>query len=214
MTRRSEVRIPRKEGRVKKWRAALLLATGLCAVMAARAQDGVIAAPNLAVAPDQRQIASAGRAPVRWQLAAGYQYDRTNVRGLLNPFSTNGIQVSATRFFSTALGIESQFGLGFGSASPKSSTRVLFAGGGPRLAYRGHGLEPWGHVLIGVEQLTFENSNLLPHNTSLGWIAGGGLDYHFKPRFSIRSEYDYVGTHFSGAFQRNYKIGTGLVFNF
>ncbi len=202
-------------GQAKMPRITMLLVALLFTGVGAATQDSASEPRTYAMPADASQIAPAGRATSRWQFAAGYQYERIALLGLLNPFGTNGVEVSATRFFSNFVGIEGQFGAGFGTAKTNSSARSYFAGGGPRLAYRGHSrVEPWAHALVGAQQLQITNVILPGSNTAPGWLAGGGVDYHVKPRVAVRVGYDYVGTHFSGAYQRNSKITAEVVWNF
>src|SRR5690242_4779827 len=49
----------------------------------------------------------------QWQLSGGYQYERINLLG--TPFNTNGLNVSAVRYFRRWLGAEGQLGFAFGN---------------------------------------------------------------------------------------------------
>ena len=157
--------------------------------------------------------------PTPWQIAVIYQYNRINMTG--SPFNTNGFQASVSRYFGDWFAVEALAGAGFGStgsatAPPNLTAKSVFAGGGPRLAYRGHWrVEPWIHGLLGMEHFRFtQTAGLLGSNTSLGWMAGGGFDIPIISHFSIRAGADLLGTHFFSADQRNFQAGAGLVYNF
>jgi hypothetical protein len=97
-----------------------------------------------------------------------------------------------------------------------TSANSLFVGGGLRLALRGRGrFEPWVHGLVGMERFRFsQTATAYGSNITLGYIAGGGADYHLNPRTAIRLEGDYVGTHLFFANQAHWQIVAGIVFSF
>jgi hypothetical protein len=157
--------------------------------------------------------------PTRWQVAIGYQYNRINLTG--SPFNTNGLNASVARYFGNWFGLEAQVGAGFGNTGsatlpPSLTMKSVFAGGGPRLAYRGHGrLEPWIHGAVGVEYFRFsQTAGIFGSNTALAWSGGGGVDFHLNPHTAVRAEADEVWTRFFGGDQRNFQAVGGLVFNF
>jgi opacity protein-like surface antigen len=172
--------------------------------------------------------AAAGQGPVgtgtssdltQWQFAVGYQYNRDNLTG--SPFNTHGINFSLARFFGSWFGLEGQVGVGFGKTGlstfpPDLTAKSVFAGVGPRLAYRGHGhVEPWVHGEVGVQHISFsQTAGLLGDNTAFGWVAGGGVDIPVNPHMAIRLEADSQGTRFFSVNQRNFQAIGGLVFNF
>ena len=157
--------------------------------------------------------------PTQWQLAIGYQYNQINMTG--DPFETHGANFSIARFFGSWFGLEAQVGLGFGKTGsttfpPNLTAKSVFAGGGPRLAYRGHSpLEPWVHGEVGMQHFSFsQTAGLLGDNTAFGWVAGGGIDIRLNPNVAVRTEADAVGTRFFGVDQRHFQATVGLVFNF
>jgi opacity protein-like surface antigen len=210
----SALRTARQQRLVRVARkAAALFGLLMCVALAVSAQDtGTVIAPPVGT---RTETAPAGFAHTRWQLALGYQYNRISLRGVLPAFSTNGAQVSVLRFFGNSFGLESQVGAGFGTAPTNLTFRSLFVGGGPHIALRVHGpFEPWVHGLAGIERINFNNSTLLGNRTSVAWAIGGGLDVHLQKQFAVRLQYDYLGTRFFGAYQRNSNLAAGLVWNF
>jgi hypothetical protein len=153
------------------------------------------------------------------QVSLGYQFNRINLTG--SPFDTNGLNASFVRYFGRRMGAEAQVGLGFGNtgattAPPNLTAKSVFAGGGPRLALRGHGpIEPWVHGIVGMEHFRFsQTSGVLGNNTALAAVGGGGIDFRFNPRASFRVEGDWLGSRFFSVNQRSFQVVTGLVFNF
>ncbi|MGH9678768.1 MAG: hypothetical protein ACRD4Y_02330 [Candidatus Acidiferrales bacterium] len=157
--------------------------------------------------------------PAQWQFSIGYQYNRINLTG--SPFVTHGLTTGITRYFGSWFGVDGQLGFGFGNTGATSSpsnlsAQSLFAGIGPRLAYRhGQRLEPWLHCVIGVEHFKFtQTAGVLGNNTALAGAAGGGVDYKLGPHTSLRAEADAIGSRFFSVNQRHFQVIGGLVFNF
>jgi hypothetical protein len=155
----------------------------------------------------------------KWQVAIGYQYNRINLLG--TPFNTNGLNTSIVRFFGRWIGLEGQAGFGFGNTGattlpPNLTAKSLFAGGGARLAFRGRSrIEPWVHGVVGMEHFRFnQTAGVLGSNTSLGGLAGGGIDLRLGPRTAIKVEGDWLGTRFFSLNQRHFQVVSGLAFNF
>jgi len=154
-----------------------------------------------------------------WQFSVGYQYNRINLTG--SPFSTNGLSTDVTRYFTRWFGVEGQLGFGFGNTgattSPANlSMKSLFAGGGARLAYRGHGrFEPWVHGVVGTQHFRFtQTAGVLGSNSALAVAFGGGADYQLGPRMALRVEADAIQSRFFSTNQRHFQVFSGLVFNF
>jgi hypothetical protein len=155
-----------------------------------------------------------------WQIAVGYQYNRDNLIG--SPFNTHGINVSVARYFGRWFGVEAQMGAGFygktgqTTTPPNLSTKSIFVGAGPRLAYRNRSrYEPWVHVLVGMEHYRFsQTAGLLGSNSALAGPAGGGLDVFLSAHMALRAEADAVGSRFFSTNQRSFQIVAGLVLGF
>ncbi len=154
-----------------------------------------------------------------WQVALGYQYNQINLLG--SPFTTNGLNISAVRYFGRWFGVEGQVGFGFGntgstSTPPNLNAQSLFFAGGPRLAYRNRGrIEPWIHGVFGEQHFRFnQTAGVLGSNTALAGAAGGGVDYLLGPHTAVRVEADFIGSRFFSTNQRHFQVVSGLVFNF
>jgi len=187
----------------------------ICATVGATCQDRAdgfsLQSPTASGSPR----AAAGFAPTAWQLAFGYQYNQIHIRGTFEPFNTNGLSASVTRYFGSLPGIEAEVGSGFGTAAPGVSANSVFVGAGPHLAYRRSGrFEPWVHGVVGAEHFNFSGFSFPGKTTSVAWIAGGGVDYRFASGFALRLQADYLGSHFGGAYQRNLQVAGAIVWNF
>jgi hypothetical protein len=171
-----------------------------------------VAAP---IAVPYNPAAHAGFATSQWQIADGYQFNRISFRGIFAPFDTNGFNASVTRFFGREVGVEGDVGAGFAPATPTAAAASIFLGAGPHLSFRGRThFEPWAHALLGVQHSEFGGVAFPANTTSVAWIAGGGLDYRFYSGFALRFQTDYLGSHFTGVFQRNLQIVAGVAWNF
>jgi hypothetical protein len=51
-------------------------------------------------------------------------------------------------------------------------------------------------------------------STSFAVLYGGGIDYHLVPLLSLRVEADVLRTSFFDGTQNNFRLSTGIVFNF
>jgi hypothetical protein len=155
----------------------------------------------------------------QWQLGIGYQFNRINLTG--SPFDTNGLNASLVRFVGGWFGLEAQLGLGFGDSGATTvparlTTKSVFAGGGPRLAYRNRSrVEPWIHGVVGVEHFRFtQTAGVLGNNTSVAGAAGGGMDFKLSPHTAFRAEVDWMFTNFFSMNQRHFQAVGGLALNF
>jgi hypothetical protein len=193
----------------------VLLALCVCASLGARAQDFASTLSSQAQSPFGSRTEHAGFALAPWQIAVGYQYDRLSFRGTLSPFSTNGGNISATRYLGRMFGIEAALAGGFGHAEPGVSTWSIAAMAGPRIAYRTRGrFEPWVHGLVGAVHFNFGGLQFPGSTTSAARVGGGGLDYRVNSSLSLKVQADYLGTLLAGVPQRNVQFVTGLAWNF
>jgi len=155
----------------------------------------------------------------QWQLSMGYQYNRINLTG--NPFSTSGLNVSATRYFASWFGVEGQAGFGFGNTGTTTNPSNLevgsvFLGVGPRLALRSHSrIEPWIHAVAGMEHFRFnQTAGVLGGNTGFAGLGGGGIYVRLSSHTSFRVEGDVLESHFFSMYQRSFQAVSSVVLSF
>jgi len=154
-----------------------------------------------------------------WQLSLGYQYNKINLLG--TPFNTNGLSVDAARYFGRWIGVEGQAGFGFGNTAmttspPNLSAKSVFIGAGPRLVWRNRSrIEPWAHLVVGLQHFRFTQTvGVLGNNSALAGAAGGGIDFRLGTHTAFRVEADAIGSRFFSTDQRHFQGIGGLVFNF
>lgn len=145
----------------------------------------------------------------------GLTGDAVNLKSL-----PKGVAGTFTYNFDKWWGLSADFGTSFGSR-----TSEYMISGGPRLMWRGDGVNFFAHTMLGVNILRPENT---PTSTGLGAVLGGGMDLKITKGIDLRLfEADYVlGRHnYSGiasslntSLRRPVLDGaalrTGLVFNF
>jgi hypothetical protein len=156
----------------------------------------------------------------KWNIAVGYQYNRDNL--LSSSFNSNGLNVSAPRFFDRWFAIEAQLGAGLSgntgqaSAPPNLTAKSLFVGAGPRVAYRTRSrYEPWVHLLVGIDHYRFtQTSDSLGSNSSVAGLCGGGLDVYLNPHVAIRGGADVIVSEFFSSNQRSFQVVGGVVLGF
>jgi outer membrane immunogenic protein len=158
---------------------------------------------------------------------AGYSYVRANPSTVSNDhFSLNGGTASAAYNFNNWLSGVADFGgyhttNGLASGLDGTLSTYLF---GPRVSYRHFGrVTPFGEVLFGAAHagggvFTTNSQN------AFAMTVGGGVDYRFSRRLSIRPlKVDYLLTRFnefntfnalSTQTQNNLRVSTGIVFRF
>jgi hypothetical protein len=175
----------------------------------ATSSESAPASPSVLAPPDRSA----------WQLGIGYQYEHFTSLG--QSFHTHGFNTSITRYLTNWFGLEGDISAGFAGNTGNplhAKAKSLFVGGGPHIAIMNSSkIEPWAHVLVGLQHFRFsQTSNVagLGSNSGLGFRAGGGVDIKFRPRVYWRIQGDYVDTHFRSKYEGGYAIGSGLVFNF
>ena len=158
------------------------------------------------------------------EIGFGYQYQHYDVFG--RSFPNNGFNVNfGMHLFDAITGADGRltvaaegtgiFGFGHTGGNPNLDAKSLFIGGGPHVAIQSRSrLEPWAHVLVGLEHFRFTQGPTLGSNSSLGFMAGGGLDVQVNRGLYWRVQADYLGTTFQSNVQSNYSIGTGVILYF
>lgn len=137
----------------------------------------------------------------------GYEYQHLNPGGT----GCHGLGLNLAYNLSDWLGGVGDFGIcrqaGLPSGLSAHNINYLF---GPRLTYRNFGKwNPFGQVLLGGQHV---GSNVGSAN-SFAMTMGGGMDYQYNDRFSLRLiQVEYLYTHFGGAAQNNARIEAGLVY--
>jgi opacity protein-like surface antigen len=164
-------------------------------------------------APAPPQSPSFNEEGYRWDLAIGYEYihfDSTQ-------FSANmsGLHTDLTYNLNSWFGLEGNVVSAFGGTivGGERTKYVLFAGG----ARIGWGpsrkrLTPWAHALVGGVHLNPQIANSSKNSFALQ--VGGGADWAYNSRVSLRAEADYVRSTLYSSTQNNFQIGLGAVIHF
>jgi hypothetical protein len=168
------------------------------------------------------QIFQPDRGP--YQFGFGYQYQHYNVLG--QKFHDNGYNADfGVHVFDwitgaslrLAVAAEGAAVMGFGhtGGTPNLNAKSLFIGGGPHVSIEsGSRIEPWLHVLPGLQHFRFTQSSTVGSNSAFGFMAGGGLDFRLNQRVNWRIQADYIGTRFQSSEQSNFSVGSGIVLHF
>jgi opacity protein-like surface antigen len=169
--------------------------------------------PALPDAPRAPQGNRFGDQDYRWDLAIGYEY----VHFESAPFTSNmsGLHTDLTYKLNNWFGLEGSLVSAFGGDvfSGERSKYVLFTGGGRIFSYSSERRwEPWAHALVGGAHLNPQIANSSKNGFALQ--LGGGADWRYTSRVSIRAEADYVRTQLYSSSQNNFQIGVGAVLHF
>jgi hypothetical protein len=155
----------------------------------------------------------------------GYSYAHADIGGL-NHANLNGWNGSVEGKVFPFVGIVADVSGHYGSqdfagicvTSPcptvSGDGRVLTAVFGPRVSVSVGKIRPFAEAMFGVSHLKVDFSGGTSTDTSFASVYGGGIDYHLLPFFSWRVEGDALRTSFSSGTQNNFRLSTGIVFNF
>jgi opacity protein-like surface antigen len=168
--------------------------------------------PEPAPAPEPKpRFIYSDRDDYRFQLGLGVSFER--FRSSVYSASAVGTNTSLSYFLNDWFGVEGNVSTFFApSIWNGEHIKLVNYGAGPRIAWRRPRWEPWLHGLVG-------GAHALPQtagHSQNGFSAqlGGGADYRFLPRLSLRLELDYVRTRLFGQWQNNGQAAAGIVFHF
>jgi hypothetical protein len=152
-----------------------------------------------------------GRDDYRWQLALGISWIR--FRTSIFNASAVGTNTAVAYYLNDWFGVEGTVATGFApQIYDKEHVKLVFYGGGARIAWRQKRWEPWLHGIVGgmheQPQTTGGGRN------AFGIQVGGGADYRFNPRFSGRLEADYLRSQFFSQSQNNFQLAASVVVHF
>ncbi len=152
--------------------------------------------------------------------------------GRLDSVSANGFIVSGAYNLKNYLGIVGEFSrhtkatnlsnllnlpVQVGAPNIRVTARANTFLFGPRFTLRTESIEPFGHVLIGGSNGSFDirggGITQSDSGTTLTFAAGGGLDIKFSRRIIVRLvQADYLRTFISGDDLNSARISTGIVY--
>ncbi len=166
----------------------------------------------------------------QWEWFIGYQWlnpggnipdNSTPPLAIKAPSSARGLGTNASYNFTKNLSLEGNYGVNW----KKTGYLINAFGFGPKLTYRGEGVNFFVHTLLGVQRL---NSNYNQSTTGVAALLGGGMDLKLWEPVSLRlfeADYQLGRENFSNnvppsdsALRRQTfngaRLTTGLVFNF
>jgi opacity protein-like surface antigen len=161
--------------------------------------------------PPQPKFLYGGREDYRWQLSIAASWLRFQ-SSLFNA-SAVGINTSVVYFTNDWFGIEGNITAVFApTILVNEHVKIATYGAGSKIAWRQKQWEPWLHGIFGGahEQPQFAGQS----RNSYAIKAGGGADYRWNPRVSLRLEGDYVRTGFFQQSQNDLQLAGGVVFHF
>jgi hypothetical protein len=170
-------------------------------------------------------LAAAGLASAqvpKGNIFVGYSYAKADI-GTADRVNLNGWNASLEGKLFPFVGIVADVSGHYGSSNVfcvsnpcvSGDGRLLTAMFGPRVSVSVGKLRPFAEAMFGVSRLKVDfTAGGSDSDTSFVSAYGGGLDYHLAPFFAWRVEADAVRTKFSSDTQNNFRLSTGLVFNF
>jgi opacity protein-like surface antigen len=177
------------------------------------ASNTVLAPHSSPSAPVPPQGSVASDQGYRWDLAVGYEF----VHFESGPFNANlsGLHTDLTYNLNNWFGLEGNVVSAWGGdvLGGERSKYVLYtAGGRINAGPSRHRLTPWAHVLVGGAHLNPQVARESKNGFALQ--LGGGADWAYNTRVSLRAEADYVRTQLYSSSQNNFQIGVGAVIHF
>jgi hypothetical protein len=161
----------------------------------------------------------------------GYQYlhnGDVTVNGQSQPGSSqsfNGWDIAPAYKFNHFLGVEADFGGGYGSVSGISNHLYTYTGG-PIVTLGLPVIQPFAHALFGGAHLDSGASGVSVSTNGYTLMLGGGVDAKFNRLLAFRvAQVDWLYYHFSGysaqsvtspsfSGSNNVRISTGIVVRF
>ncbi len=168
----------------------------------------------------------------RWEWFVGYQWwnpggnipdGNTPPDAIKAPSSARGLGTNLSYNFTKYLALEGNYGVNWRNGNTGYLENAFNFG--PKVTYRGDGVDFFVHTLVGVQRL---NSDFNQSTTGVGALLGGGMDLKLWPQVTLRLfEADYqlgrenfsaeVGPDNSALRRQTFngvRLTTGLVFNF
>ena len=154
----------------------------------------------------------------------GYQFVRQNpdVRNTNfrfdNTTDSNGVNVSATHYGQSNVGITGELAANFDGGRQDSSLVTAMVGVTAK-ARNYKNFQPFVRGLVGVGRIRAANEQLNAtrfkdfSDTGLAFALGTGVDYKVGKRVSFRIlQVDYLQTRTFGSPQHNIRVGSGITF--
>ena len=184
---------------------------------------------NAQTAPKAPTVLSDDTVP-KWELFVGYQWlnpggnvpdQSTPPNALKLPSMPKGFGTNVAYNFTNNLAFEANYGFNWNS----SYDNVNMFSVGPKLTYRGDGVNYFVHTLIGFERISSQANNA---SNGVAALLGGGMDLKLWKPVTLRLfEADYQWSHQNFAAEvpledsslrrsdfDGVRLTTGLVFNF
>ena len=169
----------------------------------------------LLLAPVFLLLASAASAQIlpKGNVFVGYSYNRFD-QGGGNHANLNGwIGSLEGKLFLPWFGIAADVSGHYGTPNGVTVKEYNFLFG-PRISMSAGKVRPFAHVLGGAAHMNTGIAGFSDSDTSFAYAGGGGLDYKVLRIFAWRVQGDYLHTKLFGTKEGNFRLSTGLVFNF
>lgn len=154
-----------------------------------------------------------GGSDYAWQVGMNYTYQRFDMSG--NNTSLQGFHTTVSKYLGDSVwGLEGAVSASWGAISPVVKEKLVFYGGGLRIAARGRRLQPWLHGLFGGAHTRISQGIGPAAFNGFAYEAGGGLDWMLSGHWAIRMQADYLGTRIGGVWQHSISAGGGLLVMF
>lgn len=141
---------------------------------------------------------------------AGYQWTSVDTGSGSDRLNFNGWNGALTGFFNKNFGITADLSGTYKSESGVTA-KVYTYTFGPTLRAPMGKATPYFHALFGGAHVGGGDIG----ESAFAYAIGGGFDVDMSKKFAVRvGQFDYLGTHFGGENQKNFRYSGGVVFKF
>jgi hypothetical protein len=143
----------------------------------------------------------------RWEVSSGYAFVKFRSRPINT--SASGISTSVGYHVRRWMAVEGNFTAAEGpEIFDHEHTKYAFYAAGVHFLEPGWGWRPFAHILVGGVHVLPQTSG--GSQSGLAELGGGGMDYRWASRFSIRLEADYVRSQLYSQVQNNFQLFVGF----
>ncbi len=204
---------------MKKWLAVVSLVLGAVSSSRAQQSGGEDAARRAAPPQTTGAAAPVPALSYEWhddyhlQLSMGYSY--VHFRSSAFSAHMSGLNTQVVYRTNDWFAVEGTATVAFDSTiygQPFDKVKYVSYGGGGRIIWQQGRWVPWVHALAGG--IHMQPQTALGGRGAFAYAVGGGADWRWKRRVSLRLQGDWVRSMLYGQTQNNIQVITGLVLHF
>ncbi len=148
------------------------------------------------------------------EVFGGYQWTNIGPGSGFDRVNFNGWNAALTGYMNKNFGITADFAGAYKSESGASVKLHSFMFG-PTFRGSMDKVTPFAHALFGAAHANAGFGGSSGSDNAFAYAIGGGLDFNTGKNLALRvGQFDYLGTHFGGENQSNFRYSAGVVLKF